>query len=181
MLFIAAVVKHDRSTDAPTAVAENGRVVRPPHAVVLKVLVEGLDAHRLDALVDEVADRVVHHRRRDGRVHLEAVGHVGGDVELATADVNVHRRCLAHGEHAGVEAVHQCPNPADVEHPGAGRQDRFALQGKVQSGDIDANVCQANVFQNLPLRISLTISVIFQDWNWRGNVCIRGTAKFVFS
>ena len=79
----------------------------PLHAVVLEVLVERLHAHRAHALGDQVADRVIHHRGRDAGVQAEAVGQVGGAVELAAADVDVALGRLAERDDARVQAMDQ--------------------------------------------------------------------------
>ena len=100
--------------------AEQGRGRR---TIVFELLVEGLDAHRPDALVDQVADRIVDQRGDDRSVHPEGVGHVGRDVELAATDVDVDRRGLAHRQHAGVQPVDQRADAADVEDARPGGQD----------------------------------------------------------
>ena len=79
----------------------------PCHAVVLEALVEGRDAHRPHALGDQVADGVVHHRRGDAGLQAEAVGQVGGHVELAAADVDLALGGLAEGDDARVQAMDQ--------------------------------------------------------------------------
>ena len=84
-------------------------------AVVLEVLVEGFDAHGADALGDQVADGVIHHRRGDARLHAEAVGEVGGDVKFAAADVNLALGRLAERDDAGVEPMDEGAERDEVQ------------------------------------------------------------------
>ena len=86
--LVAAVVENDGSADAEALVAVDGGHVGAMHAIVLEVLVEGLDAHGADALVDEIADGVVHHGGGDAGIELEAIGQIRGYIELAAADVD---------------------------------------------------------------------------------------------
>ncbi len=74
---------------------------------MLKDAIDGLDAHRADALSNEVADGILHHRGGNGRALAEAVCEVGRDVELAAADVNVGMCGLAERDDAGIDAVNQ--------------------------------------------------------------------------
>ena len=80
------------------AVAVDGGDVRAGDAVVGEALVKRLDAHGPDALGDQVADGVIDHGRGDAGLHAEAVGQVGGDVELAAADVDLALVRLAERE-----------------------------------------------------------------------------------
>ena len=103
--FVRAVVKHDRRADTLPAIAVNRRHVRTVHAVVLECFVKGLDAHRFHALGDQIADGIVDHRGRDACLHAEAVGQVGGAVELAAADVDRAVRRFPKRDDPRVEAV----------------------------------------------------------------------------
>src|SRR5919205_1538907 len=113
--LVRAVVEDDGGADAVAAVAVDGGEVGAAHAVVLEPLVEGLDAHRADALLHEVADGVGDHRRDDAGVEAEAVGEVGRAVELAARDVYVAARGLAEGDDAGVDAVDERAQRDEVE------------------------------------------------------------------
>ena len=105
--LVAAVVEDHGRAHALAAVAIDGGHVGAVHAVVLEVLVEGLDAHGPHPLGDQVADGIIHHGRGDAGLQAEAVGQVGGDVELAAADVDLALGGLAEGDDARVEAMHQ--------------------------------------------------------------------------
>ncbi len=72
---------------------------------MLELLVEGRDAHGPHALGDQIADGIVDHRGRDARLHAEAVGQVGGAVELAAADVDLAFSRLAERDDPRIEAV----------------------------------------------------------------------------
>ncbi len=113
--LIRAVVEDDGRADAVAAVAVDGGDVGAAHAVVLEPLVEGLDAHRADALGDELADGVADHRRDDAGVEAEAVGEVGGAVELAARNVYLASRSLAEGDDAGVNAVDERAQAYEVQ------------------------------------------------------------------
>ena len=69
--------------------------------------VKGPHAHRPHPLGDEVADGVIHHRGGDAGLEAETVGQVGGDVELAAADMDFALAGLAEGDDARVKAVDQ--------------------------------------------------------------------------
>ena len=75
---LRAVVEDDGGAHAVAAVAVDGGHVRAADAVVLEVLVEGPDAHRADALGDQVADGVIDHGGGDAGFQAEAIGQVGG-------------------------------------------------------------------------------------------------------
>ena len=113
--LVRAIVEDDGGAYAVAAVAVDGGDVGAAHAVVLEPLVEGLDAHRADALGDEIADGVVDHRRGDAGVEAEAVGEVGGAVELAAGDVDLAARRFAEGDDAGVEAVDERAERDEVQ------------------------------------------------------------------
>ena len=82
---------------------------------MLEAFVEGLHAHGADALGDEVADRVVDDRARDGGAHAEAVGQVGGGVELAAAHVDGAGLRLAKRHDARVEPMNEGAEREEVE------------------------------------------------------------------
>jgi hypothetical protein len=82
---------------------------------VLEVLVEGLDAHGADALMDEIADGVLDHRGDDAGLETKAVGEVGCAVELAAGDVDLAFRCLAERDDTGVEPVNESADADKVE------------------------------------------------------------------
>ncbi len=105
--LVAAVIENDRRTNALPAIAVDGGHVGPAHAVVFEVFVEGLDAHGAHAFCDQFADGVVDHGGDDAGPHAEAVGEIGGDIELAATDMDAAFGCLAEGDDTGIEAVHQ--------------------------------------------------------------------------
>ena len=115
-----AVVEDHRGAHAVAAVAIDGGHVRAGDAIVLEALVERLDAHGADALGDQVADRVIDHGGGDAGLEPEAIGQIGGDVELAAADVDVAFRGLAERDDAGVQAMHQGAERQEIQRPAGG-------------------------------------------------------------
>ena len=115
--FVGAIVKDDRRAHAMSAIAVNGRHVRAGHAIVRKVLVKRLDAHSPDALGDQIADRIIDHRRRDAGVQSKAIGEIGRDVELTAADVNLALGRLAKRDDAGIKAMHEGAEGKEIETP----------------------------------------------------------------
>ena len=113
--LVGAVVEDDRSADAETAIAVDRRHVRPADAVVRERLVDRRDAHRAHLPRDELADRVVDHRGRDGGSEAEAVREVRRAVELAAAHVDGARRGFSERDDAGVEPVDQRAQGEEVE------------------------------------------------------------------
>src|ERR1700743_3481847 len=82
-----------------------------------KMLVVRLDTHRAHTFCDQVADRVVHHGRRDASPHSETVRQVCSNVELTAAHMDCERMCLAKRNDAGVEPIDECPKGEQVECP----------------------------------------------------------------
>ncbi len=103
--LVGAVVEDDGSADAEALIAIDGGHVGAGDAVVLEVLVEGLDTHGADTLGNEIANGVVGHGGGDGGAESEAVRQVGGHVELAAGDVDLALGGLAEGNDSGVEAM----------------------------------------------------------------------------
>ena len=116
--FVAAVVEHDGSANAVSLVAVDGGHVGSANAVVAEAFVEGFDAHRADAFVDEFADGVVDHGGGDAGFELEAVGEIGGAVEFTAADVDGALAGFAEGDDARVEAVDEGTEGEEVEGTG---------------------------------------------------------------
>ena len=79
------------------------------------MLIERPDAHRPHGALDQLADRVIDHGADDAGLEAEAVGEVGGAVELAAADVDLALARLAEGNHAAVEAMHQGAERNEVQ------------------------------------------------------------------
>ena len=82
---------------------------------MLEPLVEGLDAHRLHALRDQIPDRIVDHRRHDAGLQSEAVRQVGGDIEFTAADMDLILVRLAKRDDAGVQAMDQSAERHQVQ------------------------------------------------------------------
>jgi hypothetical protein len=74
---------------------------------VLEALVEGLDAHGLHSLGNQLADRIIDHRGGDTGGQAEAVRQVRGAVEFAAADMDLALGGLAEGDDARVETMDQ--------------------------------------------------------------------------
>ena len=87
----------------------------PAHAVVLEHLVERRHSHRAHLRRNQLADRVFHHRAGDAGSESEAIGEVGGGVELAAADVNRAGRGFAERDDARIEPVNQRAEREEVE------------------------------------------------------------------
>ena len=104
--FVAAIVEDHGRADALAAVTIDGGHVGAANAVMREVFVERLHPHSPHALGDQVADRVIHHRRRDAGLQAKAVREVGRHVKLAAADVDLALGCLAEGDDARIETMH---------------------------------------------------------------------------
>jgi hypothetical protein len=85
------------------------------NAVVLELLVERLHAHCADALGDEIANGIIHHRGGDAGVQAETVGQIGGAVEFAAADVDVAVRRLAERDDARIKPVNQRAEGQEIQ------------------------------------------------------------------
>ena len=116
------------------------------HAVVLEMFVERLHAHRADALGNQVADGIIHHRAGHAGVQAEAVGEVGGDVEFAAADVNVAARRFAERNDARIKAVDQRAQGQEVQRAGfADVQTSFHFLISIVVS-VKSNVCDASQY-----------------------------------
>jgi len=113
--LVRAVVEDHGGSHSQAPVAVHGGHVRAPDPVVGEPPVEPADAHRPHALRDEIPDRIGDESRDDRRAPLEAVGEVGGHVELAPADVDRALCGLAKGHDPGIEAMNQRPQRHEVE------------------------------------------------------------------
>ena len=69
------------------------------------MFIERPNAHRADTFIDQIADRVIDHRGGDAGRQSKAIGQVGGDVELAAADVDQALGGFAEWNDSGVEAM----------------------------------------------------------------------------
>ena len=105
--FVAAVVEHHGRAHALAAVAIDSGHVGAVNAIMLEVLVEGLDPHGPHAFGDQVADGIIHHRRGDAGLQAEAVRQVGRHVKLAAADMDLALGGLAEGDDARIKAMDQ--------------------------------------------------------------------------
>src|SRR6185437_15426064 len=103
--LVSAVVEDDGCAHTKALIAVDGRHIRTADAVVLEVLVEGLDPHGLDALMDEIPDGIVHHRGGDAGVQLEAVCEISGHVEFTTANMDRKTGRLPKRDNARVQAI----------------------------------------------------------------------------
>jgi hypothetical protein len=101
---------------------------------VREALVEGLDAHPPHALGDELPDRIVDHRRGDSRTQAEAVGEVGGGVELAAAHVDDAGMRLAKRDDAGVETVNEGAEREKIERAIGSNLQRLGHESSLVSG-----------------------------------------------
>jgi len=79
----------------------------PVTPFVLEPLIERLHAHGFDALGHQIADRVIHHRRRDAGIEAKAVRQVGRHIKFAAAHVNLAMCRLAERNNAGVQTMDQ--------------------------------------------------------------------------
>src|SRR5438552_17561042 len=81
--------------------------IRTVYSVMLEPFVEGLDTHCLHPLADQIADGIVDHRGGDASRQAEAVGQVGGDVELTAADGNMTLGGLPKWKVTRIQAMNQ--------------------------------------------------------------------------
>ena len=82
---------------------------------MVEVLVKGLHAHAANSLGNQVANRVTRHGAADASPHAECIGEIGGDVELAAADMDGALVRLAKRDDTGVQTVDQCAERQEVE------------------------------------------------------------------
>ena len=87
---------------------------------MLEVLVEGLDAHRLDPFGDQFTDGVVDHGSGDAGGELEAIRQIRGAVEFAAAYVDFALPGLAKRDNARIEAMHHGAQREEVQATGNG-------------------------------------------------------------
>src|SRR5581483_8869897 len=100
-----AVVKNDRCAHAVAAIAIDRGHVRTADAIVIEMLVEGLDAHPPHAFSDEIANRIIDHGSRDPGAQAKAVGEISRQVDRAGANMSLARsRCLRWHD-AGMEGM----------------------------------------------------------------------------
>ena len=71
--FVRAIVEDHWTAHALAPIAVDSGDVRAGHPIVLEALVERLDAHRPDAFGNQIADRIVDHRRGDAGLQLKAI------------------------------------------------------------------------------------------------------------
>ncbi len=115
--LVRTVIEHHRRAHALAAIAVDGGDVRAGNTVVGEPLEEGAHAHGADALRDQIADGVVDHRRGHAGLQAEAVGQVGGHVELAAADVDLAFGGLAEGDDPRVQSVHHRAKGQEIQRP----------------------------------------------------------------
>ena len=115
--LVRAVVEDHGRADAVAAIAIDRRHVGAGDAIVLEVLVEGLDAHGPHALGDQVADRIIDHGGGDAGLQAEAIRQVRGAIELAAAHVDVAFAGFAERDDARVEAVDEGAQREEIQRP----------------------------------------------------------------
>ena len=118
--FVRPVVKNNGSTHAAALVAVDSGHVRAVDSVVLVHLVKRRDPHCPDTFLNQLAERVVHHRGRDAGVHFEAVGEIRRTVELATADMDRALSRFAERDSAWINPVDHGTQGKKVEATGGG-------------------------------------------------------------
>jgi hypothetical protein len=74
---------------------------------VLEIFIEGFDAHRADALVNQVAHGVIDYRSRHRGLQPETIRQVRCYIELTPTNVNLAFGCLSEGHDTGVETMDQ--------------------------------------------------------------------------
>ena len=97
------------------AITVDGRHVWAVDAVVREVFVERLDPHGPDPLGDQVANRIIHHCGGDTGFQSEAIGQIGGDIELSATDVNVTVGRLPERDDSGIKAMHQRAEGQEIQ------------------------------------------------------------------
>jgi hypothetical protein len=76
---------------------------------------------------NQVADRIIHHRRGDAGVQAETIGQIGRDIELAAADVDVAMRRFAERDDAGIEPMDEGAERHEIERAGFGNVQALLL------------------------------------------------------
>src|SRR5581483_1271748 len=115
-----AVVKNDRCAHAVAAIAIDRGHVRTADAIVIEMLVEGLDAHPPHAFSDEIANRIIDHGSRDPGAQAKAVGEISRHVKLAAANMNLALSRFAKWHDAGIESMNHGAEGQEIEIAGAG-------------------------------------------------------------
>ena len=113
--FVAAIVEDHWSANAMSAIAVDGGHVRTGDAVVLEPLVERAHSHGTHAFGNQLADRVIDHRRSDARLHSEAVREVRGHIEFAAAHMDLALARLAERNDTWIQAMNQSAEGQQVE------------------------------------------------------------------
>src|SRR5262245_43121383 len=87
--LVAAVVKHNRRSNAHPTITVDCRHIGAGHSIVGKTFIERFHSHCLDSLGNQVTDGIVHHRRRNAGLKLKAVCQVCSHVEFAATHMNL--------------------------------------------------------------------------------------------
>jgi hypothetical protein len=74
---------------------------------MLELFVEGLHAHRTHPLVDQIPDRILHHRAGNAGAQPKAVRQIRRHIELAAAHMHCKVRGLAKWNNSRIEPMHQ--------------------------------------------------------------------------
>ena len=72
---------------------------------MFEMLVERCNAHGTDALVNQITDGVIHHRRCDASVKPEAIRQISRHVKLAAAYVDFASGGFSKWDDTGIEPV----------------------------------------------------------------------------
>ena len=71
------------------------------------MFVKRLDAHRPDPFGNQIANRIIRHRRGDAGFKPEAIGKIGRNIKFAARDVNIAMSGLAKRDDARVKPMNQ--------------------------------------------------------------------------
>ena len=105
--FVRPIIENHRRPHAEAAIAVYGGHIGAVHAIVLKMLVERLNAHGPHALRDQVSDGIIYHRGCHTRLQAKAIRQVGSAIELATTNVNLAFGGLAERNNPRIEPVNK--------------------------------------------------------------------------
>jgi hypothetical protein len=121
--FIGAVVEHDGSPRTLTAVGPHERHIGTAHTIVLKVLVDALNAHLAHRGGHPLPKGIVGESAGDRRPLAETSREVRGDIVFATRYMDIVMIGKGEGDDAGVHAHHQSAKRKQIEARAIGRND----------------------------------------------------------
>ena len=105
--FVATVIKHHRCPNTLSTITVNSGHVRPMNSIVFKRNIKRFYTHCPDPLRNQIANRIINHRRSHARLKAETIGKIGRDIKLAAAHMDIAMRRFAEWNNAGIEPMNQ--------------------------------------------------------------------------